>query len=72
MRLLFVFDIGFDRMGPSVHLLQDVLRAALNKGHEVNVILKNTGGPNADMPNDLSFNPNFHYTIIKDNFRTIF
>ena len=68
MRLLFVFDIGFDRMGPSVHLLQDVLRAALNKGHEVNVILKNTGGPNADMPNDLSFNPNFHYTIIKDNF----
>lgn len=67
MRLLFVFDIGFDRGGPSVHLLQDVLRAALNKGHDVNVILKNTGGPDKEMPEEFSSNPNFHYTIIKDN-----
>lgn len=67
MRLLFVFDIGFDRGGPSVHLLQDVLRAALNNGHDVNVILKNTGGYDSEMPDEFSLNPNFHYTIIKDD-----
>lgn len=67
MRLLFVFDIGFDRGGPSVHLLQDVLRAALNNGNNVNVILKNTGGPDKEMPDEFSANPNFKYTIIKDN-----
>lgn len=67
MRLLFVFDIGFDRGGPSVHLLQDVLRASLNQGHDVNVILKNTGGPDKEMPEEFSSNSNFHYTIIKDD-----
>ena len=67
MRVLFGFDIGFDRGGPSVHLLQDVLRAALNKGHDVNVILKSTGGPDKEMPEEFSANQDFHYTIIKDN-----
>lgn len=65
MRLLFVFDIGFDRGGPSVHLLQDVLRAALIQGHKVHVILKDTNGPDDCMPEEFRFNPLLSYELIE-------
>ncbi len=66
MRFLFVFDIGFDRGGPSVHLLQDILRSALEEGHAVKVILKKTNGPDKEMPDEFLANPNFHYHIIDE------
>lgn len=67
MKFLFVFDIGFDKEGPSVHLLQDILRTALGKGHIVTVILKKTNGLNKEMPDEFSENPNFHYHVITEN-----
>lgn len=67
MRLLFVFDIGFDRGGPSVHLLQDVLRVALRQGHKVHVILKDTNGMDDVMPEEFKSNPLFTYDAIKWN-----
>ena len=42
MKLLFIFNIGFDKGGPSVHLLKSVLEGALGKGHQCHVILKKT------------------------------
>ena len=66
-RLLFVLDIGFDRGGPSVHLLQDVIRAGLKNGHEIEVILKNTGGPEPEMPNEFIGCKGFSYTAIKED-----
>lgn len=65
-RLLFVLDIGFDRGGPSVHLLQDVIRAGLNEGHEIEVILKNTGGPKELMPREFANNSRFKYFTINE------
>ena len=67
MRLLFVFDIGFDRSGPSVHLLQDVLREALNQGHQIHVILKYTDGSNEKMPKEFCDNNLFSYELIDWN-----
>lgn len=63
-RFLFVFDIGFDRNGPSVHLLQEILRAALERGHWVEVILKDTGGPNEEMPAEFRENERFCYHVL--------
>lgn len=42
MNILFVFNIGFDKGGPSVHLLTDVMEEALQQGHKCHVILKKT------------------------------
>ena len=42
MNLLFVLNIGFDKGGPSVHLLKSVIEAALSKGHSCHVVLKKT------------------------------
>lgn len=44
MKLLFVFNIGFDRAGPSVHLLKDIMTAALDHGHQCHVICKQSIG----------------------------
>ena len=65
-RLLFVLDIGFDRGGPSVHLLQDVLRAGLKAGQDVDVILKDTGGGTA-MPEEFIRDPHFRHWTIKED-----
>ena len=64
--LLFILDIGFDRGGPSVHLLQDVIRAGLADGNEIEVILKDTNGSDKTMPDDFVKNPNFMYYAIKE------
>ncbi len=42
MKILFVLNIGFDRAGPSVHLLTDVISAALEQGNQCHVVLKKT------------------------------
>ena len=42
MKILFVLSIGFDRGGPSVHLLTDVIESALARGHQCHVVLKKT------------------------------
>ncbi len=65
-RILFVLDIGFDRGGPSVHLLQDILKAALQAGHNVDVILKDTGGPDDVMPDELASNTHLSYNAIRE------
>lgn len=65
MKILFLLNIGFDRGGPSVHLLQDVIRATLKKGAEVDVILKETGG-NEKLPQDFLGHDKFHYTLIAE------
>lgn len=66
MRMLFVFDISFDRPSPSVHLLQDILRQALLAGHNVDVILKKFDDNAPDMAKEFCDNKNFRYTCIKD------
>ena len=66
-RLLFVLDIGFDRGGPSVHLLQDIIRTGLTQGHTIDVILKDTGGPLTVMPEDFIRHHNFNYYVIKED-----
>lgn len=42
MKFLFVLNIGLAKGGPSVHLLKDVIGAALACGHSCHVVLKNT------------------------------
>ncbi len=42
MNILFVLTIGFDKGGPSVHLLTDVIENALQQGHSCHVVLKKT------------------------------
>ena len=65
-RILFVFDIGFDREGPSVHLLKDILRATLSAGNYVDVILKDTSGPDEAVPVEFRNDPSFCYYLIKE------
>lgn len=54
MKILFWLNIGFDRHGPSVHLLKDVIEESLKMGHEAVVILRNTDGPYGDIPEELA------------------
>lgn len=42
MNILFALSIGFDKGGPSVHLLTDVIESALKRGHSCHVVLKKT------------------------------
>lgn len=65
-KFLFVLDISFDKGGPSVHLLQDVMRCALNKGHDVYVVLKKTDSPNPAVPEEFSSNNRFNYRCIEE------
>lgn len=59
-------DIGFDRSGPSVHLLQSIMRALLDNGDSISAIMRNTGGHNPDAPLEFEINPNFYYEVIHD------
>lgn len=42
MNILFILNIGFDKGGPSVHLLTDVIEEALRQNHKCHVVLKKT------------------------------
>ena len=66
MRFLFWLNIGFDRGGPSVHLLQDVIRHALNDGHSVHLVLKDTGGDIEKVPSEFVERESFSYTLVPD------
>ena len=50
MKILFLLSIGFDRQGPSVHLLTDIIEQCLLAGHSVFLFVKNTGGSDPDIP----------------------
>lgn len=63
-RFLFVLDIAFNSRGPSVHLMQDIIRAGLKSGHEIEVILKKTKGGDASIPEDILRNKKFMYFAI--------
>lgn len=67
MRILFLLNIGFDRGGPSVHLLQDVIGSVLAKGYYADVILKDEGGNLEKFPQEFYENDKFTYTLIKDD-----
>lgn len=64
MKFLFWLNIGFDRGGPSVHLLQDVIRHALRDGHAVKLILKDTGGSMDKVPLEFVEYEKFSYTLV--------
>jgi glycosyltransferase involved in cell wall biosynthesis len=66
-RFLFVFDIGFDRPGPSVHLLNDIMRSALLHGHDIDVLSKDTGGTESLIAKEVMADPRFHHFIVKDD-----
>ena len=66
-RFLFVFDIGFDRPGPSVHLLNDIMRSALLHGHNIDVLSKDTGGTESLIAKEVMSDPHFHHFIVKDD-----
>ena len=66
MNLLFWLDIGFDRHGPSVHLLKAMIEESLKAGHEVSVILRNTGGNEPNIPEAWKDQHRLHVEIIRD------
>ena len=65
-KFLFVLDISFDKGGPSAHLLQDIMRCALNKCHDVYVVLKKTDSHNPVVPEEFSSNSRFQYRYIEE------
>ena len=42
MKFLFVLSIGLDKIGPSVHLMKNIIESALIKGHKCHIVLKKT------------------------------
>lgn len=54
MNLLFVLSLGFDRPGPSIHLLTALMDALAQRGHTLTVVQQNTGGPGPDLPEELA------------------
>ena len=53
MNVLFWLSGGFDRRGPSEHLLTDMIVALYEQGQIVHVLQKNTNGPKAVLPEKL-------------------
>lgn len=53
MKVLFWLSMGFDRRGPSEHLLIDMIEALYANGHTVHVLQKNTSGPQPALPERL-------------------
>ena len=66
MRYLFVLYIGFDRHGPSVHLMTDMIAACLEAGHSVDMIVRNRRGPDDDIPAKLKGYDKLTCHVIKD------
>ena len=66
MKVLFWLGIGFDRHGPSVHLLKAIIAETLKKGNEVIMIVRNTGGKDPDVPIELQMFDNLHCEVVND------
>lgn len=67
MNLLFVLYIGFDKHGPSVHLLKGIIGECLKSGHTVRMIVRNRGGSDPDVPIELQGYENLHCDVIYDS-----
>lgn len=50
MKVLFWLSMGFDRRGPSEHLLTDMVKALYEQGHTVHILQKHTNGPQEALP----------------------
>lgn len=66
MNILFLLYIGFDKHGPSVHLLTDMIEQCLKRGHNVKMIVRNRGGEEPDVPVRLQGYQNLHCDVIYD------
>lgn len=66
MKLLFVLYIGFDKPGPSVHLLTDIIEQCLIREHDVTMIVRNRGGCDPDVPVRLQKYTNLNCKVIHD------
>lgn len=67
MKFLFVIYIGFDKHGPSVHLLKSIIEQTLIAGHSVNMIVHNRGGEDPDIPLELQKYDKLHCDVIHDD-----
>lgn len=66
MNILFVLYIGFDKHGPSVHLLKGIIDNCLKRGHSVRIIARNRGGSDPDVPTELQDYENIHFDVVQD------
>lgn len=66
LKFLFVLYIGFDKHGPSVHLLTDIIEQCLVRGHSVEMIVRNRGGEDPDTPVRLQKYKNLKCHVIED------
>lgn len=66
MKVLFWLDVGFDRHGPSVHLLKTIIEETIRAGNEVAVILRNTGGTDPNIPKELAEYDGLTFEVYKD------
>lgn len=66
LKFLFVLYIGFDKTGPSVHLLTEVIEQCLIAGHSVNMIVRNRGGSDPNVPKQLQGYKNLVCEVIND------
>lgn len=64
MKLVFVLYIGFDKHGPSVHLLTDVIEQCLQRDYDVTMIVRNRGGDAPDIPVKLQGYSNLRCEVI--------
>lgn len=67
MNIQFVLYMGFDQHGPSVHLLTDIIEQCLLAGHNVNMIVRNRGGADPDIPVKLQGYENLRCEVIHDS-----
>lgn len=66
MKILYWLDVGFDRHGPSVHLLKAMIEESLKADHEVVVIVRSTGGADPDIPVELQQYEKLRVEIVRD------
>lgn len=66
MKILFWLGIGFDRHGPSVHLLKAMIEESLVAGNQIVMIVRNTKGPDPDIPKELQKYDNLICEVIED------
>ncbi len=66
MKILIILYIGFDTHGPSVHLLKDIIKSIAERGHNIELILRNRTGSKDNIPEEFSSYNNINYHIIND------
>ena len=62
MNILFCLGIDMNKPGPSVHLLNDIFRCAVERGHKLFIIEKDT----SENHNNLLVHENITYVFIKE------